>query len=360
MINKMPKQVLIIDDEETLSWSISKTLARDRDIYEVTPVNNGLTALDILKKSFFDLVVLEFRIPGINGLDLLTRIKQEMPSTKVIIMTANGSQEIKEKAKARGASYYIEKPIDLEQMRSIILKTLNEDADKGFDGSIHGLKLPDLIQMNCLGQVTTALHVKKDTRDGVIFFEDGQITHAQVGAIEGEEAFFSILSWQSGNFQFEGSQKAPKITISSNWEYLLIEGMRKADELALALEKGDFVDHITAPVDESSRLLIKDMTQLPELSALVLMTHTGDVMYKTGSLSGGNSLEFFSHFFMNLEEYLLGIIDSSPIKALFTNQGRATLVYPFRIYILVLEFNHPVLLPNILNSVERIISLHQV
>ena len=356
----MPKQVLIVDDEETLSWSLAKTLARDRAIYEVTTTDNGLTALDILKKSFYDLVVLELSLPGINGLDLLVRIKQEMPSTKVITITANGGQEIKEKTKARGASYYIEKPFDLEQMRSIILKTLNEDVDKGFDGSIHGLKLPDLIQMNCLGQVTTALHVKKDTRDGIIFFEDGKITHAQVGAIEGEDAFFSILSWQSGNFKFMGSQKAPKTSISSNWEYLLIEGMRKADELALALEKGDFVDDITAPVDEPSRLLIRDMSKLPELSGLVLMTHTGDIMYKTGSLSDGRRIEFYSHFFMNLEEYLSGILDSPPIKASFTNHGSTTLVYPFRIYILVLEFSRPVLSADILNSVEKIISLHQV
>jgi CheY-like chemotaxis protein len=356
----MSKQVLIVDDEETLSWSLAKTLARDRDIFEVTTANNGITALDILKKSFFDLVVLELRLPGINGLDLLARIKQEMPSTKAIVMTANGGQEIKEKTKARGASFYIEKPFEMEQMRSIILKTLNEDVEKGFDGSMHGLKLPDLIQMNCLGQVTTALHVKKDTRDGVIFFEDGQITHAQVGAIEGEEAFFSILSWQSGNFKFAGSLKAPKITISSNWEYLLIEGMRKADEMALALEKGDFVDEITAPVDEPSRLLIKGMTKLPELSGLVLMTHTGDIIYKTGIISGGYRIEFFSHFFINLEEYLSGILDSPPIKASFTNQSSVILVYPFRIYILVLEFSRPVLSRDMLNSVEEIISLHQV
>jgi two-component system, response regulator, stage 0 sporulation protein F len=356
----MPKQVLLADDEETLTWSLSKTLARDRAIYEVTTSDNGLTALDILKKSFFDLVVLELGLPGINGLDLLARIKQEMPTTKVIIITGNGEREIEEKAKARGASCCVEKPFDDEQMRTIILKTLNEDVDKGFDGSMHGLKLPDLIQMNCLGQVTTALHVKKDAREGIIFFEDGKITHAQVGAIEGEEAFFSILSWQSGNFKFAGSQKAPKTSISSNWEYLLIEGMRKADEMALALAKGDLVDDIAAPVDEPCRSLIRDMSNLSELSGLVLMTHTGDVMYKTGNISEENCIEFFSKFFFNLEEYLSGILDSPPVKASFTNHFSTTLVYPFRIYILVLEFGRSVLSPDILKNIEKIISLHQV
>ncbi|MEN6475213.1 MAG: response regulator, partial [Syntrophaceae bacterium] len=94
----MPKQVLIVDDEETLTWSLSKTLARDREIYEVATANDGRSALELLKARTFDVVVLDIRLPGIDGLDLLVRIRQDMPATKVIIMTAYGSSEIKEKA----------------------------------------------------------------------------------------------------------------------------------------------------------------------------------------------------------------------------------------------------------------------
>jgi CheY-like chemotaxis protein len=356
----MPKQVLIVDDEESLTWSLSKLLAKDRDIFEVTTANDGFGALELLKKSPFNLVLLDLRLPGINGLDLLVRIKQEMPTTKVIIMTAYGSQEIKEKAKARGSLYYIEKPFDLGQMRSIILKALNEEPDKGFDGSIHGLKLPDLIQMNCLGQVTTALHVKKDSREGIIYFEDGQITHAQVGVVEGEEAFFSILSWQSGNFKFVGNMKAPKISISSNWEYLLIEGMRKADEMALALEKGDLIDEDMVALDRPSQLLIKELSGLTELTRLELITHTGETAYSKGSPADNSHVEFYTHFFMNITDYFSGILDSPQRKVAFTNQNHLTLIYPFRIYLLILQFNRTIIPPEILNTVERMISVNEV
>lgn len=356
----MAKQVLIVDDEETLTWSLSKTLARDREIYEVATANDGLAALNLLKQKTFDVVVLDIRLPGIDGLDLLVRIRQDMPSTKVIIMTAYGSSEIKEKAKARGSLYYIEKPFDLDQMRTLILKALREDGDKGFKGSISGLQLPDLIQMNCLSQITTALYVKKDNREGVIYFEDGQIPHAEVGGLEGEEAFFTILSWQSGSFRFVGGVKPPCTTISTNWEYLLIEGMRKADEMSMALEKGEVEDHDLAPIDEPTRLLVKNISTLGEFKGLTLITHTGEIVYQSGSINRDINVAFVSKFFLNLVDNLGDLISSTPQKVSFTDQGRLVLIYPFRVYILILLFSRSVLSPETMSTIERIVSRDQI
>ncbi|HNR52825.1 MAG TPA: response regulator, partial [Deltaproteobacteria bacterium] len=67
----MPKQVLIVDDEETLTWSLAKSLSNDRETYEITTANNGETALSLTREKPFDLVVLDIRLPGINGLDVL-------------------------------------------------------------------------------------------------------------------------------------------------------------------------------------------------------------------------------------------------------------------------------------------------
>lgn len=356
----MAKQVLIVDDEETLTWSLSKTLTRDREIYEVTTVNDGLAAISLLKQKAFDVIVLDIRLPGIDGLDLLVRIKQEMPATKVIIMTAYGSSETKEKAKARGSLYYIEKPFDLDNMRSLILKALREDGDKGFKGSISGLQLPDLIQMNCLSQITTALYVKKENREGVIYFEDGQIPHAQVATLEGEEALFTILSWQSGSFRFVGGEKAPYTTITTNWEYLLIEGMRKADEMNLALEKGEIEDHDLAPIDEPTRMLVKNISALNEFKGLAIVTHTGEIIHQNGNVTRDINIPFVAKFFLNLAEKLGDLITSTPQKVSFMDQGRLVLVYPFRLYILILHFNRAVLSPDTLSTIERVIYRYQV
>ena len=75
------KKVLIVDDEETLTWSMSKSLSKDRDKYEVIIANNGREALNQLKKNDIDLVISDIRMPDVNGLDLLVRVKKEFPQT---------------------------------------------------------------------------------------------------------------------------------------------------------------------------------------------------------------------------------------------------------------------------------------
>jgi len=356
----MPKQVLIVDDEETLTWSLAKSLSHDRETYETTTANDGETALDIMKSNNFDVVVLDIRLPGINGLDVLVKIKEKNPTTKVIIMTAYGSSDIKAKAKARGSLYYIEKPFEINQLRELIHKALREDTAKGFKGSISGLQLPDLIQMNCLSQVTTALYVQKNKREGCIFFEDGQITHAQVGAIQGEDALFTILSWSSGIFRFVGGVKAPYVSIKTNWEYLLIEGMRKSDEMSEALEKGIIDDHDIAPIDESSRMLVKNISSVNECSGLAIITSDNSILHQSGNISSGINIAYVTRFFQNLSENLGGLIETAPQKVSFIDQSSLVLIYPFKIYVLVLYFNRAVLSQDTISTIERIISRYQV
>jgi CheY-like chemotaxis protein len=356
----MPKQVLIVDDEDTLTWSLAKSLSHDRETYDVTTANDGDTALALIEQQPFDVVVLDIRMPGTNGLDVLLKIKEIRTSTKVIIMTAYGSMDIREKAKARGSLFYIEKPFEIEQMRSLILKALKEDGARGFNGSITGLQLPDLIQMNCLSQITTALYIKKDNREGCIFFEDGQITHSEVGAIEGEEALFTILSWSTGSFRFVGGVKAPKVSISTNWEYLLIEGMRKADEMSLALERGEIEDSELAPVDESTRMLAKNLSSLNECAGIAIVRSDNEILYQSGNIAKDVNIPYVARFYLNLPEFLGELCPSRPQKVSFIDQGRLLLIYPFKIFVLIMLINRSVLPQETLSTIERLITRYQV
>lgn len=222
------KRVLIVDDEEDLTWSISKHLAKDKDKYDIVAVNNAHEALKILKKDAVEVVVTDIRMPEISGLDLLLKIKKNYPDTKVIIMTAYGSSEVQDEANKRGCFKYIEKPFEIQQLRKMILDAVEER--KGFEGRISDFQLSDIIQMNCLGRLTNALHVQKGNLNGVIFFEDGNIIHAALDGSEGEEAFYEIVSWEGGTFSVSKGQESSKETIFKGWQTLLLEGLRRADE----------------------------------------------------------------------------------------------------------------------------------
>ncbi len=224
------KKVLIVDDEETLTWSMAKSLSKDKEKYEVIIANNGREALAQLERSKIDLVITDIRMPDINGLDLLVKIRKEYPQTKVIIMTAYGSSDVQKEANQRGSLYYVEKPFEISDIRKIIIDLIGKK--KGFQGRVFGLQLTDIIQMNCLGRLTTALIITRDGEKGVIYLNEGEIIHAECGEQKGTEAFYRILSWQEGEFVSNVGFVPPLQTIYQNWEHLLIEAMRRNDDKA--------------------------------------------------------------------------------------------------------------------------------
>jgi CheY-like chemotaxis protein len=233
MTSKVTKKVLVVDDEETLTWSMTKTLAKDTEKYEIIIANTGTDALQILEKGPIDVVVTDIRMPDINGLELLSLIRKKYPSTKVIIMTAYGSPEVYKEATRRGSYYYLEKPFEISDIRALILKALQERRG-GFVGQVVDLQLVDIIQMGCLGRFTMSLTVSKGNEEGLIYFKHGEIVHAEVSDLEGKEAFLTMLGWNEGSFNSQMEISPPKETITDRWEHLLLEGTRRRDEAAAA------------------------------------------------------------------------------------------------------------------------------
>ena len=111
------KRIMIVDDEPTILMSLSHLLSsKDTTVITSSRIEEAEEALERYK---FDLVIADIRLSGIEGregLELLSYIKSISPETNVIIMTAYGSEEIRDAAYARGACYYFEKPIDVADL----------------------------------------------------------------------------------------------------------------------------------------------------------------------------------------------------------------------------------------------------
>lgn len=229
MVPKATNKVLVVDDEETLTWSMTKTLAKDKGKYELVIANTGSEALKVLEKDPIDVVVTDIKMPDIDGLELLSIIRKQYPSTKVIIMTAYGSPEIHKEATRRGSFFYVEKPFEISDIRTLILQALEEKRG-GFVGQVVDLQLVDIIQMGCLGRFTMSLSVAKGTEEGLIYFKNGEIAHAEIGDLEGKEALFTMLGWNEGRFNSQMGISPPKETITDRWEHLLLEGTRRLDD----------------------------------------------------------------------------------------------------------------------------------
>ena len=119
------RKVLVVDDEKNICENVSKILGKEN--YEVVQAQNAQEALEKLARENFSLLLSDMVMPGMNGLELLKRVKQEWPLTKALIMTAYASTDTAVKAMQLGALDYITKPFTPAELRKIINLAVGEE-----------------------------------------------------------------------------------------------------------------------------------------------------------------------------------------------------------------------------------------
>jgi two-component system nitrogen regulation response regulator NtrX len=110
----MPRSVLIVDDEASIRASLSGALKDES--YEVMTAGSGEEGLGLIANGYFDAVLLDVWMPGIDGMETLKRIKAQFPDQLVIIMSGHGTVETAVKATKLGAYDFVEKPLSLEKL----------------------------------------------------------------------------------------------------------------------------------------------------------------------------------------------------------------------------------------------------
>jgi len=107
-------KVLLIDDETVFTNNISKLLTSRG--YRVTAVNSGDSAIQVLEKEDFDVVVLDLKMPGMDGITTLKEIKKLGLFTKTLILTGHGSIDTAMEATKLGAYDYLPKPCEIGEL----------------------------------------------------------------------------------------------------------------------------------------------------------------------------------------------------------------------------------------------------
>lgn len=116
------KRLLIVDDQFGIRALLSEVFKQEG--YETFQAENGKTALEIVFAERPEIVLLDMKIPGMDGLEILGRIKQVAPSTKVIMMTAYGELDMIEEASRLGALCHFTKPFDIDDLKSEVNKQM--------------------------------------------------------------------------------------------------------------------------------------------------------------------------------------------------------------------------------------------
>lgn len=118
----MPEELLVVDDEPQMLIAINETLRRKG--YNVTTAGSGIEALCRLKERFYQLVLTDFRMPEVSGLDLLKKVKTLSPQTPVVLLTAYGTIQNAVDAMRHGAFDYLLKPFSSESLEAVVHRAL--------------------------------------------------------------------------------------------------------------------------------------------------------------------------------------------------------------------------------------------
>lgn len=111
-------KVLLVDDEVEFASALAERLQMRN--YDVRTASNGLEAMALFHSSPPDVVLLDLKIPGMDGLEILRNIKKFDPTIQVLMLTGHGDKESVQKGMQSGALEYIMKPIDIDELTSKI------------------------------------------------------------------------------------------------------------------------------------------------------------------------------------------------------------------------------------------------
>ncbi len=184
-------------------------------------------AIERLRREPFDVVLCELHPSGSEGTELMQYMGSYYPSTPVVVICEALSPEFRGQYEGGGSVRIVEKPIDLRKLVEIIESC---GPHKGFFGNQVEIEFFDYVQMVAVSARDKALIVNTRAGTGYIWFEHGDIVHAQYGDYRGEQAFYKLLSTGRGTYREVFFRPPPARTIVRPSMHLLMEAARQADE----------------------------------------------------------------------------------------------------------------------------------
>jgi predicted regulator of Ras-like GTPase activity (Roadblock/LC7/MglB family) len=148
-------------------------------------------------------------------------------------------------------------------------------------GNLRDLRLPNLIQLNCMEKNTSKLTIEYAGKYGFVYFQDGNVVHAELDPDVGEEALFKMLALQEGKFRVENNVRPPIISINIPWNSLLLKGLHHLDTLQIS--------------DESRHLhLLSLLMNIKGVRNTAIISADGNVLASNARIDGLSVLAAFT------------------------------------------------------------------
>jgi CheY-like chemotaxis protein len=117
---KVPTRALVVDDSSTMRSIVRKILNGCRFPFDISEADDGIAALKQISAGKFELVFLDYNMPGLNGIEMLSQIKQQHPRMEVVLMTSAQDEALAARAREAGAASFLKKPFYATDIDAIL------------------------------------------------------------------------------------------------------------------------------------------------------------------------------------------------------------------------------------------------
>jgi CheY-like chemotaxis protein len=240
-------RILLIDANVFFARRVTEALKQEG--FEVVHCTQTAYALTMLEYDPPSAILCSTSLREINAHELppIIHADPKMAHIPVIAIGDGGDQALMEAFRA-GCSDYVDKRLGPEVIAAHVKTFLRSNtegfqpvqmlgsSDTAFTGNLSHLDLPGILQMLAHSRQTGALYVNAAQVDGIVFFENGAITHAEIGDMIGDEAVVQIVKSSngiySGSYKFVPGESATTRTVLRSATELMLEALRELDEAA--------------------------------------------------------------------------------------------------------------------------------
>jgi CheY-like chemotaxis protein len=230
--------VLVLDDDICLTTIVMKAVRMALPSAEVLTARSVSEARLLLTEFKIHFFILDVNLPDGTGIDFLREIRTKQPDARVMMMTASPVSEHEKATKDLGLLLFQQKPVNTKEIVKLVrshYENMGHDttllhANGQFAVSLTCLSALDIIQLKCVSNATLVLQIASPSGIGRIYFEEGQIVHADTDGSGGEAAFEEILRWKGGQIKELVAVCKPPRTITEGWQGLLLNVCQRMDE----------------------------------------------------------------------------------------------------------------------------------
>jgi two-component system, response regulator, stage 0 sporulation protein F len=116
--------IVLVDDEPDVQIILHRLLIAIADGYDLITVGTGAAALEALERRFAPLLITDYNMPGMTGLELAQAVKAASPTTVIVLITAYGTPDLALRSRAAGVDYYLPKPFPFDKLEMIVRNAL--------------------------------------------------------------------------------------------------------------------------------------------------------------------------------------------------------------------------------------------